>query len=155
MAVPGREPSPESVNRNPKVEWTEVEDKPFKGKVPVQLPRSRRMINSLGIPVDIDLAPLTFEWWDTIVRMPHCILWDAAAWNYARTTAIIADSAYSGVAGAWGQLRLRENDMGVTAEARRANRIRYVKNKPAAKTSPAKSAAATVTNIDERRLRNR
>lgn len=155
MAVPGREPSPDSINRNQKVEWTDVVDKPYKGKRPA-LPAQRTIITGAG-PVDMPLQQLTLDWWDTVTLLPHCILWTPGDWNFALTTAIVADAAYTGVASAWAELRRREDQMGVTAEARRKLRIRYV---PAAATKPAakprgKAAASNVTNIDERRLRNR
>lgn len=155
MAVPGREPNPDSVNRNAKVDWTEVEDKPFTGKIPVKLPATR-IVMTPGGPLPMTLEDATELWWETITRMPHCILWTPSDWAVALTTAYVADSAFKGNNGSFGELRIREDLLGVTAEARRKLRIRYVtKTKPAAKTKTTASKTSNVTNIDERRLRNR
>lgn len=159
MPRPGREPSPEPNHRNPRVEWTEVEDKPYKGKRP-KLPPTRAITNSMGQQINLSLQPITLDWWDTVTTMPHCALWGPGDWTHALTSAFVADAAHTGVAGAWAELRKRENVMGVTADARVALRIRYVpvgslKKGPAVPVTAAKAGTATVTNIDERRLRNR
>lgn len=157
MALRGPDPNPNSINRNqPAVEWTEVEDVPYKGKRPT-LPAQRTIIAG-GEQVAIPLQAMTRDWWDTVTTLPHCKLWTPGDWNYALTTAIVADNAYTGVASAWAELRRRENDMGVTAEARRKLRIRYIPasaNKAAPKTTRKTATAGNVTSIDERRLRQR
>jgi hypothetical protein len=157
MAFTGPDPNPNSINRNtPAAEWTEVEDVPYKGKRP-SLPVSRTVL-AMGKPIKIPLQSLTKDWWETVTALPHCKLWTPGDWNFALTTAIVADNAYTGVASAWSELRRRENDMGVTAEARRKLRIRYVPasaNKAAKKPAGKAAASATVTSIDERRQRQR
>lgn len=157
MPRPGRAPSDDSINRNERAEWTEVEDRPYKGKRP-PLPKERYVVNSMGIPVSLSLQPMTVEWWHTVTTQPHCILWGPGDWTFALTSALVADAAHTGVASAWAELRRRENVMGVTADARVALRIRYVppaSTKAAPKTKAPKDDGATVTNIDERRLRQR
>jgi hypothetical protein len=134
-----------------------VEDKPYKGKRPT-LPRERFVVNSMGIPVPLTLQPLTLEWWTTVTTLPHCALWTPGDWTFAVTTALVADAAHTGVASAWAELRRREDQMGVTAEARRKLRIRYVPaggNKAAPATGNAKPAkgSGSVTNINDRRAR--
>lgn len=58
--------------------------------------------------------------------MPHCALWGSGEWQFALTTAIVADNVHYGVNAAVAQLSAPERQMGVTADARRALRIRYV-----------------------------
>lgn len=160
MAVPGREPSPEPNHRNPRVEWTEVEDVPYKGKRPT-FPKERYITNAMGLQISIPMQPATHDWWDNVTTLPHCILWGPGEWQRAVTSAYVADAAHTGVAGAWSELRRREDEMGVTAEARRKLRIKTVPKgslkatKTAAAKTTATAAGASVTNIDERRLRNR
>jgi hypothetical protein len=49
VAVPGREPNPNSLNRNaPSVDWTDGSDKPFRGKPPVDLPPTKRVVDEDG-----------------------------------------------------------------------------------------------------------
>lgn len=156
MAVPGREPSPDSINRNkPTVDWIEVEDKPYTGKRPT-LPKTRPMTTPDGV-IDVPLSPLTLGWWETLSKLPHCALWTDGDWAFALTTVIVADLAHNGANAAFAELRRREDQMGLTGEARRKLRIRYLPpagRKPRApRTSKAKGATATVTQIDERRQR--
>jgi hypothetical protein len=155
MAVPGREPDPNSLNRNkPTVEWVEVEDKPYAGKRPT-LPKTRPMVLKDGTPIDIPLSPLTNGWWDVLSKLPHCVLWKEGDWSFALSTVIIADLAHNGMSGAFSELRIREAEMGLTAEARRKLRIRYIPpagRKPRAPRAT-KAKTATVTQLDERRQR--
>lgn len=122
MAVTGRKPKPEGqkVHRNPPThEWTEVIDEPFAGEVP-ELP------DSIGWPAG------TRRWWGVICRMPHCILWSEADWQFALDTALIAKAFHEGDMRTATELRQREKVLGTTGDARRDLRIRYVKRPEAA-----------------------
>lgn len=157
MAVPGRDPDPDSINRNkPTTTWTDVEDKPYTGPRPT-LPDTRPMIGPDGT-VEVPLSPLTRNWWEVLSKLPHCAIWTPGDWTFALTTVVVADLAHNGANAAFAELRRREDQMGLTAEARRKLRIRYTKPEPkkrAPRTTKAKAAtAATVTSISERRQRS-
>lgn len=157
MGLPGREPNPDSINRNkPAADWTDVEDKPFTGKPPVSLPAERTYETPDG-PATIALTAMTKDWWKVHSTMPHCILWTEADWIFARDTALLVDMLYAGKHTVATEIRTRLKTMGATHDARVSMRIRYV---PAAKNAPApktkgKTGTATVTSINERRLRQR
>lgn len=69
---------------------------------------------------------LTRRWWKVISAMPLCALWDEDDWGYALETAIVAEVFYRGAITAAAELRLRGRVMGITWDARRDLRIRYV-----------------------------
>lgn len=161
MGLPGREPNPDSINRNkPAMDWTDVENKPYAGKRPT-LPATRTYTTPDG-PQEAPLNALTKSWWEAHTKMPHCILWTPTDWDFAVQTALLADMFYSGQHTVATELRNRLKVMGATHDARVSQRIRYVDKATDPKT-PAKTTAraktkgktATVTNIDERRLRAR
>lgn len=58
--------------------------------------------------------------------MPHCRLWSDSDWRFAFDTALIAAQLVEGNNSLAGELRLRENKLGTTVDARMALRIRYV-----------------------------
>ena len=158
MGVAGRKPKEgPKRNRMPAVhDWTEVEDKPFKGKPPIGLPSVRPLVVK-GQLHELALADLTGQWWATVSSMPHCVLWTRSDWMFAVVTALVADGAFRGEPGAMAELRQREKLLGTTVDARRDLRIRYVtpEKAPAAKKpAPAgRRKTATVTSIESRRSR--
>lgn len=95
-------------------EWTEVVDVPFDGVRP-GLPRRKG-----GWPAS------TKRWWETVSRMPHCVLWSDADWQFALDTALLAAEFHEGNVRVAGELRQREKILGTTLDARRDLRIRYV-----------------------------
>ncbi len=153
MPAPGTKPSegPKHHRGASTTDWTEVEDKPFKGKVPIDLPSMRFMWTKDG-PVEIEVLDLTREWWAALVKMPHCSLWALTDWHYALATALVADLAFRGSTGAATELRQREKILGTTLDSRRDLRIRYVA-KPAASRATGAKKSASVTALDERRSR--
>lgn len=153
MPVAGRKPKEgPKRNRMPAVhDWVEVEDRPFRGRVPVKLPAKRQVVGRDGT-FDVPLLGLTKAWWATVRAMPHCVLWQESDWQFALMTALIADAAYRGTPGAAAELRQREKVLGTTVDARRDLRIRYV-DKLDAKTSTKRPEPATVTSLAEHRRR--
>lgn len=137
-------------------DWTDVPDQPFAGKVPVRLPSKREISTAKGV-VEVSLTPFAREWWATVRAMPHCVLWRKSDWLFALATALIADLSARGVTSAGAELRQRERVLGMTLDARRDLRIRYVdpaESKPSgggSRRRPAKSS--TVTSIADRRNR--
>lgn len=127
-AVGGRKPKPEGQKRNrhkPAFEWTEVLDVPYKGRKP-KLPSKRRVLLQFGQMKDVAFHALTKQWWETVSSMPHCALWSESDWQYAISTAFVADAFYYGQTTAGQQLAQREKVLGTTVDARRDLRIRYV-----------------------------
>ena len=76
--------------------------------------------------------------------MPHCSLWSRADWQFALDTAEVHARFVAG-AGAT-ELRIREKLLGVTLDARRDLRIRYVQ---AAEGVGDVEAPANVLNLDD------
>jgi hypothetical protein len=68
-------------------------------------------------------------------RMPHCVLWTQADWEFALDSIEIAAQFYEGDSRLATELRNREKLLGTTLDFRRDLRIRYVdtvtKEKPA------------------------
>lgn len=164
MAVTGRKPK-DGPKRNRVAavhEWTTVVDEPYGGPRP-ELPDARRVEwtdRELGRQSDMmPLQPLTFAWWDRIAAMPHCVLWSAADWQYAVTTALVADAVFAGDVRLAGELRQRERVLGTTLDARRDLRIRYVPAEDVADQDEEQQPAAAaggerpVTRLADRRRR--
>lgn len=152
MGLPGRTLDPDGNSRNkPAVAWLDVVDKPYRGKKPVTLPKTR-----VEDGEEVPIKDLTKQWWDVHTSMPHCSLWAPGDWQFALDTALLADMFYSGKHTVSADLRTRLKVMGATHDARLAMRIRYVKTaaqKPVPST--AKATGSNVTHIDERRLKHR
>lgn len=114
MAAVGRKPKPEDQRRNrnqPAHDWIDVQDVPYAGEVP-----------SLG-----RLPARTKRWWEVVSRMPHCALWDEADWQFAIETAHVhAEWVKTRRASFTVEMRQREKLLGMTWDARRDLRIRYV-----------------------------
>lgn len=147
MAIRGPKPKDPSQLRRKEgfAEWTEVPDVPYDGPRP-ELPK-RRTVMQAGQQVRVALNPLTAGWWQAVSTMPHCTLWTPSDWQFAVTTALVADMAYRGNNAAASELRNREKVMGTTLEFRRDQRIRYVT--PGEPT--AAPASAGVTQLDRYR----
>jgi hypothetical protein len=164
MAVTGRKPK-DGPKRNRVAavhDWTTVVDRPYDGPRPT-LPDARRVEwtdRELGRQSDMQpLQPITRQWWDRVAAMPHCVLWSDADWQYAVTTALVADAVFAGDVRLAGELRQRERVLGTTLDARRDLRIRYVpledesaEGEVTESTSKA-SAPQNVTRLSERRAR--
>ncbi len=135
MPITGRKPKPDGQARNrvkSDIEWREVEDAPFVGGSP-DLPPVTSTDESWP-----DLAVL---WWETIRRMPHCVLWSDSDWVFALATADLVASYRSHAP----EIRQREKILGTTDDARRDLRIRYIK------PEQSNQSEGNVTSIDEYR----
>lgn len=112
MPVPGSKPSEHEPRRRnkPTHEWTEVDGVEFTAAPPLPGRWSANVI----------------RWWTAISTMPHCVLWDQSDWQFAMDTAHVAKAFYKGNLKAATELRQREKVMGMTVDARRDLRIRYV-----------------------------
>lgn len=153
MAVPGRTPSENSVNRNPsRVETREFLDVPFEGPWPVELPFERTIVTKNGQET-VPLQAATFRWFDEVKRLPHAIAWDEAMWGFVVDTAVnVVDSANCGIASAMVEQRQREaGEILKTAESRFKSRVVY--RKPAGIEQPSANGDADVTDISTRRRR--
>lgn len=106
------------------IEWIEVLNVPYGGKVP-PLPRTRVVLTRNG-QEEVEILDITRKWWKTVSRMPHCILWNESDWQYALTTALVADAAFCGISSASTELRNREKILGTTWDYRRDLRIKYI-----------------------------
>lgn len=116
MPAAGRKPKPEDQRRNqnrPTFDWIQVVNVPYEGPVPV-----------LGGTV----PARTKRWWQVVTKMPHCILWDEADWEFAVATAFVhaAFVKQGGSPSYASELRQREKLLGMTWDARRDLRIKYV-----------------------------
>lgn len=119
MPLPGskaNEGQPVRHRNKPRHEWVEVEHRPFEDGP--QLSRNQ--------PSGPPWPKATKRWWQVISRMPHCILWDEADWQFALDTAGVAATFHGGDMKQAVELRQREKVMGTTLDARRDLRIRYV-----------------------------
>lgn len=129
MAIPGRQPNENSINRNkPRVETREFIDLPFDGPWPVELPETRTIITKDG-QLSVPLQAATYRWFDEVKRLPHAVVWDAAMWGFVVDTAVnVVDSANCGVASAMVEQRQREaSEILKTHEARFKARVVYKK----------------------------
>jgi hypothetical protein len=129
MAVRGRKPKPQgqAVTRHkPTHEWTEVPDVPFEGAP--RLP-TRRMNGRPWSTRD----RRAWKAWST---MPHCSLWYPATWEFAFDTMELAALMHDGDTKVAAEVRARQKVLGMTADARRDQRIRYV-DPPAGNDVPA------------------
>lgn len=131
MPVTGRKPKPDGQKRNrvkPTFEWREVENVPFEGPIPVDLPE--------------DLSAGTQRWWAAISKMPHCILWEQADWVFALESALVRELFEADPLKANRDLMAREKLLGMTFDHRRDLRIRYIEPET-------KPELAEVTSLDD------
>lgn len=157
MPVPGTKPAEDRTlvrHRNPEThEWTEVLDTPYTGYAPT-LPDTHEITTRGGNRHEVSISSLTRDWWDAVRSMPHCTLWTKTDWQFALSTAFVADEAFAGNTGAAGELRQREKVMGTTWDARRDLRIRYVDHLSGSNESTTESNGAVVKSFtDDRRAR--
>ena len=116
MATPGPKPKPDDQRRNqnrPTHDWIQVKDVPYAGDVP---------------PLGGRVPVRTMRWWQVVSHMPHAILWDDADWEFAIATAWVhaAFVKSKGSPSYASELRQREKLLGLTWDARRDLRIKYV-----------------------------
>lgn len=125
MPRPGRAPVDDGTRRrtNSPDEWLDVPNVPYEGPHP-DLPATRWTMSKAGL-IEIPYSPQTQAWWRMVCRLPHAKLWDDGEWQYALTTAIVADNAMLGSSAAATQLNIREKVLGTTPDYRRGLRIRY------------------------------
>lgn len=149
MAVAGAKPKEDRTqvrHRHPSAEgteWREVTDVPFDG--PPLPDRDESSSTSEGRPIGVFALAWpasTLRWWEAVRRMPHAALWSPTDWE----TAYAAAETHARFAEGWrgcasgSELRQREKQLGMTHDARRDLRIRYVPPKPAADNLPANVA---------------
>jgi hypothetical protein len=136
MALPGTKPvedRSEVRRRNaaePGTEWAEVPDVPFDG--PPLGDRPVDSASSEGRPIGVMATAwpdATLRWWEAVRTMPHGKLWTRAEWETARGAAETHARFVEGWRGcaSGAELRQREKMLGMTRDARRDLRIRYVK----------------------------
>lgn len=123
-------------------DWTEVENVPYSGAVP-KLPQRWGIEPLEGVRVRLKWPARTLQWWRVVSRMPHCVLWTEADWQYALDVAEAHARFVEGTNGT--ELRIREKMLGNTMDSRRDLRIRYVEPRPE------QTRAAGVTNLDDYR----
>lgn len=148
MAIPGRTPNENSVNRNkPRVESREVVDVPFAGPWPVELPDERTIVTRDG-QITVGLQSATRRWFEEVKRLPHAVQWDEAMWGFVVDTAVnVVDSANCGIASAMVEQRQRESgEILKTHESRFKARMKYV-------PAPLSAVDAPVTDISSRSRR--
>lgn len=153
MPISGAKPSDRpTVNRNkPTHDWINVPNRPYTGPKP-ELPLTRQVMVKNG---EVEIVPVedrTREWWRVISSMPHCILWSESDWIFALDTAMVHAASVYGSVTASSELRQRERILGVTIDARRDLRIRYVDEESQEGTTSTLGVAG-VTQIKDRRSR--
>lgn len=135
VSGPAPKPADQRVShREPAHGWIDIPDVPYRGKRP-KLPDE--------IPVE------TLEWWISLTTMPHCALWTRSDWQYAVMTASIHAAVVKGDLARAAELRIREMQMGVTLDSRRALRIRYVEPRP----EPEQVEVSPLTDLRKERER--
>jgi hypothetical protein len=156
VALPGTKPVADrsQVRRTnkptPGTEWVEVEDVPFDGPPLPTRDVSGVSVTDAGVIPGSGWPASTLEWWEAVRTMPHAVKWKRADW----ATAVSAAEAHARFAEAWrgcasgAELRAREKQLGMTADARRDLRIRYVSPKDAPDPG---ALPAGVTQLDDYR----
>lgn len=144
MGLRGAKPKPEgqTVHRNKLAhEWTEVSNVPFRGgpKLPPRRMNGRSW------------EPRIRAKWKAWSSMPHCKLWNAAAWEFALDTIELAALVYDGEPRFANELRAREKTLGTTADALRDLRIRYTDAEKATASTRRSTAALKVSQLDDYR----
>ncbi len=111
MPIKGLPPKENPRHRMPRHDFIEVENVP-----------NTRAMKLVG-----KWSRNTRRWYRIIAQMPHCRLWSKTDWLFAIESAMVAEQFYRTKSAVYSkELRAREAIMGVTADARRALRIRYV-----------------------------
>jgi hypothetical protein len=139
VSGPVPKPAEERVSRrDPAHGWIDIPNVPYRGKGRPKLPD--------------DLPNETLEWWIALTTMPHCVLWTETDWQYAALTAAIHAAVIKGDLARASELRIREMQMGVTLDSRRALRIRYVEPQAAPRAEELPSQVSDLRKERERRL---
>ncbi len=114
-------------------EWREVVDVPFEAAPPLP-PRaggwSKEDPNAgESLPEERGWPAWTERWYGAISRMPHAALWSSADWEFVFSVAEAHARFIEGWKGCatGAELRIKEKAIGLTHDARRDLRIRYVK----------------------------
>lgn len=94
----------------------------------------------------------TKRWWKTVSRMPHCVLWTEADWQFALDTALIAAGFHAGDMRLATELRAREKILGTTADARRDLRIRYIDSQETDESESAEDQGSVTAMADYRQM---
>ena len=141
MAITGRPPKPpgQAVTRHASsTTWVEVEDRPYKGPVPA-LPQR--------VPgFECAWPRRTRSVWAAWSRMPHCILWSPADWQFAIDTVTVAALFHETAEPKYAaELRAREKVLGTTFDARQSLRIRYIEPE----VKPRAKGGATLIVLEE------
>lgn len=141
MAVAGPKPKADRTqvrHRNGDThEWRDVEDVPFTGAPELGERESQVSWADAGA-VGGGWPQSTLRWWGVVSTMPHCKLWKKSDWEFAIGTAEVharTMEAWRGYTGT--ELRNREKLLGMTMDARRDLRIRYVEPKAPGADLPA------------------
>lgn len=150
MAATGPLPKTNKLGRTPNLDWVEVPNIPFDAGRTRELP---------PLPRGRKWDPMVVRWWELVRVMPHCALWTATDWLFAEETALQKNTHLKHLAAgtekttAETEIRRREDQMGLTLEARRKNRIRYI-DPPDGETDTSNGGSgAKVTSIAARRQR--
>ena len=135
-------------HRNPVAEgaeWLEVVDLPHDGPKLGARPESPGILSDRPLGMPAGWPDATLEWWEAVRTMPHAARWSRAEW----ATAMTAAEAHARFVEGWkgcasgAEVRQREKLLGMTADARRDLRIRYVKA-----PDPDAELPANVTRVD-------
>lgn len=135
MPIAGRKPiedRSQARNRMPPAvgaEWTEVPNVEHDGPALGPRPESSSLAGERPLGVPAERWPQeTLDWWEDVRTMPHAARWTRAEWRTARTAAEAHARFVEGWKGcaSGSELRQREKLLGMTADARRDLRIRYV-----------------------------
>lgn len=116
MPVAGRKPKPEGQKRNRAPlthQFVDVPDVAFVGgpELPAKNP---------------DWRAETKQWWTSVVRMPHCVLWTETDWQFAFDSALVYEEFLSEPIKAAPAKLNCDKQLGTTMDFRRDLRIRYV-----------------------------
>jgi hypothetical protein len=131
-------PPDQRVSRYRPIGWVDVPNVKYTGEKP-------------DLPDDV--PQLTREWWDVISSMPHCILWHPSEWQLALDTALLHAAFVKGDLARAAELRKWEHALGVTMDARRAQRIRYVDPLPEEPEPEIEESSPQVSDFAEARRR--
>jgi hypothetical protein len=135
VGLPGTKPTEDrsQVRRRnapePGTEWVEVPNVEHDGPPLGHRPESSSLAGDRPLGADPERWPQeTLDWWEDVRTMPHAARWSRAEWRTARTAAEAHARFVEGWKGcaSGSELRQREKQLGMTADARRDLRIRYV-----------------------------
>ena len=152
MPISGAKPSgrPTVTRHKPTYDWVDVPDVPYTGPRPA-LPTTRQVMVKNGETVIVPIEDRTFDWWEAVSTMPHCVLWSKSDWAFAFDPAMVHASSVYGSVTASAELRQREKIIGTTLDARRDLRIRYVD--PEAADATEQTTSTAVAQLSDRRAR--